>query len=181
MGTANRPSRICTDRRFTHDFQKLALAGAFLAPLAFVQPAEAGDYCREYQKSIRVGGHIESGYGTACMQPDGSWMIVSTRGTVDPFDELRNRDVILVSDQRPVYYNYGPSFRPVTYYPRKHHYYNNRYYGRPNSGLSLSFIFDDDDNRRRWNNNRGWDRDDRHRGRGHGHHDRRHGGRHDRD
>jgi hypothetical protein len=163
-------------------FKKLALAGAFLAPLAFVQPAEAGDYCREYQKSIRVGGHIESGYGTACLQPDGSWMIVSTRGTVDPFDELRNRDVILVSDQRPVYYNYGPTYRPVTYYPRKHHYYNNRYYGRPNSGLSLSFIFDDDDNdRRHWNNNRGWDRDDRHRGRGHGHHDRRHGGRHDRD
>ncbi|MBP7721313.1 MAG: hypothetical protein KA155_02145 [Alphaproteobacteria bacterium] len=166
-------------------FKKLALAGIFLAPLAFVQPAEAGEYCREYQKSIRVGGHIESGYGTACMQPDGSWMIVSTGGTVDPFDELRRQDVLLISDQRPIYYNYGPSYRPVTYYPRKHHHYNNGYYyGRPNSGLSLSFIFDDDNNRRHhhWDR-RDWRDDDRGRGRGrgHGHNDRRHGGRHDRD
>lgn len=161
-------------------FKKLALAGIFLAPLAFAQPAEAGEYCREYQKSIHVGGHIESGYGTACMQPDGSWMIVSTRGTVDPFDDLRNQNVILVSDQSPVYYNYGPSYRPVTYYPRKHHrgYNHSRFYSNP--GLSFSFIFDDDDNRRRqhWDR-RDW-RDDDHRGRGHGRNDNRHGGRHNR-
>ncbi len=159
-------------------FKKLALAGIFLAPLAFTQPAEAGEYCREYQKSIRVGGHIESGYGTACMQPDGSWMIVSTRGTVDPFDELRRQDVILVSDQRPVYYNYGPSYQPVTYFPRQR-YYNTRHYS--NQGLSLSFIFDDDNNRRRDWDRRDWRDNDRGRGRGHGHNDRRHGGRHDRD
>lgn len=164
-------------------FKKLALAGVFLAPLAFAQPAEAGEYCREYQKSIHVGGRIESGYGTACMQPDGSWMIVETRGTVDPFDDLRRQDVILVSDERPVYYNYGPSYRPVTYYPRKHHHYNNYYpYAYNRSGLSLSFIFDDDSRRdSRWNNNRRWGRDDHWHGRGHGHNDRRHGGRHDRD
>jgi surface antigen len=36
----------------------------------------AGQYCREYQTTIVVGGQAESGYGTACRMPDGSWEIV---------------------------------------------------------------------------------------------------------
>ncbi len=35
-----------------------------------------GDYCREYNQTIKVGGKTEKGYGTACRQPDGSWKIV---------------------------------------------------------------------------------------------------------
>jgi surface antigen len=35
-----------------------------------------GEYCREYQQSINVGGQVHQGYGTACRQPDGSWKIV---------------------------------------------------------------------------------------------------------
>ena len=31
--------------------------------------------CREFQQTITVGGRQESGYGTACRQPDGSWQI----------------------------------------------------------------------------------------------------------
>jgi len=38
---------------------------------------ETGQYCREFQNKITVGGKTESGYGTACRQPDGSWQIVS--------------------------------------------------------------------------------------------------------
>ena len=34
-------------------------------------------YCREYTQTITVGGKRETGYGTACRQPDGSWKIVS--------------------------------------------------------------------------------------------------------
>lgn len=34
-----------------------------------------GQHCREFQQTIRVGGKIEEGYGTACRQPDGSWKI----------------------------------------------------------------------------------------------------------
>ena len=37
----------------------------------------SGQYCREFQNKITVGGKTESGYGTACRQPDGSWQIVS--------------------------------------------------------------------------------------------------------
>ena len=39
--------------------------------------ADNGQYCREFQSKISVGGKTESGYGTACRQPDGSWQIVS--------------------------------------------------------------------------------------------------------
>ena len=37
----------------------------------------SGAYCREYTQTIYVGGRSESGYGTACQQPDGSWRVVS--------------------------------------------------------------------------------------------------------
>jgi len=32
-------------------------------------------YCREYTQEIRVNGQLEESYGTACMQPDGSWRV----------------------------------------------------------------------------------------------------------
>ena len=32
-----------------------------------------GEYCREYQTTVNVGGQAESAYGPACRQPDGSW------------------------------------------------------------------------------------------------------------
>jgi surface antigen len=37
----------------------------------------SGQYCREYQQTITVGGEKQQGYGTACRQPDGSWKIQS--------------------------------------------------------------------------------------------------------
>lgn len=44
------------------------------------QPAyqsSAGQYCREFQQTVTVGGREESAYGTACRQPDGTWKVVS--------------------------------------------------------------------------------------------------------
>ncbi len=35
-----------------------------------------GEYCREFQQTIHVGGQSQQGYGTACRQPDGTWKIV---------------------------------------------------------------------------------------------------------
>jgi len=37
----------------------------------------SGQYCREYQQTITVGGEQHQAYGTACRQPDGSWQIQS--------------------------------------------------------------------------------------------------------
>lgn len=47
-----------------------------ITPKNYYQNA-SGQYCREFQNKITVGGKTESGYGTACRQPDGSWQIVS--------------------------------------------------------------------------------------------------------
>lgn len=38
---------------------------------------EEGQYCREYQAQVKVGGSARSSYGTACLQPDGQWRIVN--------------------------------------------------------------------------------------------------------
>lgn len=38
--------------------------------------AAGGDYCREFQQTVTVGGKSEEAYGTACRQPDGSWKVV---------------------------------------------------------------------------------------------------------
>ena len=37
----------------------------------------AGQYCREYQQTVTVGGQSQDAYGTACRQPDGTWKIVN--------------------------------------------------------------------------------------------------------
>ncbi|HBU96512.1 RT0821/Lpp0805 family surface protein [Thalassospira lucentensis] len=36
-----------------------------------------GRYCREYTATTVISGKQQESYGTACMQPDGSWQIVS--------------------------------------------------------------------------------------------------------
>jgi surface antigen len=36
----------------------------------------SGNYCREYQSTVNIGGQAERAYGTACRQPDGSWKVV---------------------------------------------------------------------------------------------------------
>jgi hypothetical protein len=35
-----------------------------------------GEACREYQSTAVIGGRQQLTYGTACLQPDGSWRIV---------------------------------------------------------------------------------------------------------
>jgi surface antigen len=37
---------------------------------------QTGEYCREFQQSVTIGGRREDAYGIACQQPDGSWRIV---------------------------------------------------------------------------------------------------------
>lgn len=36
----------------------------------------AGEYCREYQTTVSIGGRLQEMYGTTCRQPDGTWRIV---------------------------------------------------------------------------------------------------------
>ena len=36
-----------------------------------------GQYCREYQQTVQIGGEEHEAYGTACRRPDGTWQIQS--------------------------------------------------------------------------------------------------------
>ena len=35
----------------------------------------SGQYCREFQQTITIGGQPQQSFGTACRQPDGTWKI----------------------------------------------------------------------------------------------------------
>ena len=37
--------------------------------------ADSGQYCREFQQTVVIGGKEEQAHGTACRQADGSWRI----------------------------------------------------------------------------------------------------------
>lgn len=45
-----------------------------LTPTRTYQQA-SGQYCREYRQTVMIGGQHQEAYGTACRQPDGSWLI----------------------------------------------------------------------------------------------------------
>ena len=38
--------------------------------------SSAGNYCREFQQTITVGGRTQQAYGTACQNADGTWQVV---------------------------------------------------------------------------------------------------------
>ncbi len=38
----------------------------------------AGQYCREYTQTIKVGSEVQRGYGKACRMPDGTWQIMNS-------------------------------------------------------------------------------------------------------
>ncbi|HUK60666.1 MAG TPA: hypothetical protein VLV50_15655 [Stellaceae bacterium] len=53
-----------------------APAAAVTAPPAAPTTA-ANPYCREYQSTTMIDGAPQTMYGTACLQPDGTWRIVN--------------------------------------------------------------------------------------------------------
>lgn len=38
--------------------------------------AAGGQYCREFQQTVTIGGRTQQTYGTACRESDGSWRVV---------------------------------------------------------------------------------------------------------
>lgn len=40
--------------------------------------APYGQQCREYTHTVYIGGEPKQAYGTACLQPDGSWRITNS-------------------------------------------------------------------------------------------------------
>lgn len=81
-------------------------------------------YCREYTQHVSVGGRVENSYGTACMQPDGSW---ETQAAQEP-------QVNATIQQAGYYYNYGtPAY--VAPYP----VYQQPVYAQPQPLVGFNF------------------------------------------
>ena len=40
--------------------------------------SNTGQYCREFQQTVVVGGRTETAYGVACRQADGTWRVVQS-------------------------------------------------------------------------------------------------------
>jgi surface antigen len=37
--------------------------------------SNTGNYCRQYKQVVEIDGRAQTGYGTACKNPDGTWQI----------------------------------------------------------------------------------------------------------
>jgi surface antigen len=47
-----------------------------ITPVREGKNTSTGEYCREYETTINVGGKSEKAVGRACRQPDGTWLII---------------------------------------------------------------------------------------------------------
>ncbi|HEY1096485.1 MAG TPA: hypothetical protein VGF14_04530 [Alphaproteobacteria bacterium] len=71
--------------------------------------AHADPFCREFTSNVNVGGRLQQGVGTACLNPDGSWQIVSGDNAGSTFydngpDGFGSNNVTYVQPATPVYY-----------------------------------------------------------------------------
>lgn len=46
-------------------------------PATPVYQTPQGQYCREYQATLNIGGAAQASHGTACLQPDGTWRLMN--------------------------------------------------------------------------------------------------------
>lgn len=128
--------------------QKLLLLGALagITPVIAVLPARANseDYCREYTKTVMLGGQRQHAYGMACYKPDGSWEIVNLNGDKKARNDVRT---IIYADlgARPYYPSHFDNvivvergYRPAHFKPRHPHYARNF---RQAAWYSSPFVF----------------------------------------
>lgn len=102
----------------------------FLLGIGVEVPAWADSYCREYTKTVNIGGRMEEAYGQACMQPDGSWQFYNERnGQMVPMRNIVLPPSVDVVPTTRYYSNLDVFLGPVGWYPLFHNYHHgNRYY-----------------------------------------------------
>jgi len=91
----------------------LALVGGLLAMPAQAQSLQ----CREFNTTVTIGGIRQPAWGTSCLQPDGSWQIVSQQAASQPEDmepmAYIEPEPVYIVKERPVFYR--PAFSPYPY------------------------------------------------------------------
>jgi len=144
----------------------LALSLASIA--AMPEEAKAGDYCREYTRTVYIGNRAQEAYGQACLQPNGDWMIVGEGLGNDIPNNVNDVSYIIhdnrreIRPSRVVYYDRNPAYyrrpaAPVFIWSINGHYRDGHYYNYNRNW------------KRGWDKHDRWDRHDN-RGRGRGHH-----------
>ena len=96
-------------------------------------------FCREYTQTVKIGNTLQKGYGTACMQADGSWQVMTPAApeTNYSYAPPQNTTTYIVED-RPVVYYSRPYPAPVVdivfgrdysshHRPHHPHYYGSRW------------------------------------------------------
>ena len=82
------------------------------------------DYCREFTQTFTISGKTETGYGTACLQEDGSWKIISQEDNNEDNQDnnisyvVKEKDVYIVP--RTVIITPGHKWYPKPHGPRHH-------------------------------------------------------------
>lgn len=125
--------------------RKIFLMGALMAVpvMASTTQAKADEYCREYTKTVTIGGRSEQAYGTACYQPDGSWEVVSLEGS--DYGRTQVRQVMFEDLQRD--YRRAPATQVVVVERSsrpnyKYNRYASRNYNRQNYQRPVVINFD---------------------------------------
>ncbi|MCB2081911.1 MAG: hypothetical protein H6908_04280 [Hyphomicrobiales bacterium] len=100
------------------------LATANTAQARTVVIDDDAPYCREYTREIIIGGKRETAYGTACLQPDGTWEIQSENNSASVTEQETVKYVV----QEPVVITrtYPSSFIRLNVFSHPFHHYHNR-------------------------------------------------------
>ena len=49
--------------------------GTVVPTRTIADPLNPGNFCREFQQTVTIGGQQQEAFGTACLMPDGTWKI----------------------------------------------------------------------------------------------------------
>jgi len=102
----------------------LALGGCVVAP---PPAALAQQGCRQFTQTIKVEGKDQTGYGVQCLQPDGTWQVVTPPQPTPPL--LPPATVVVPYPP----YAYDP------YYDGYPYYYGYPWYPGPTIGLGFGW------------------------------------------
>lgn len=117
-----------------------AIAAVSLLAAPANASAQSRDYCREYTRTVYIGGRAQDAYGTACLQSDGSWMIVGEGLGNDIPSNVSQIDYVIrdnnryITPNRVVYYDARPVYRRTQssptfiWYKNDSRYYRNGHY-----------------------------------------------------
>lgn len=66
-------------------------------------PVQQQSYCREYTQTLKIADHIQKAYGTACLQPDGSWQLMPKTAQAPNITYIMRNDSLYYMPPQPLF------------------------------------------------------------------------------